>query len=64
VGEGAVLHILAGGDIVLVGLHYDLQKKVLDSLYQAVQDGRITRERLEQSVRRILVMKQAYMGFM
>lgn len=64
VGEGAVLHILAGGDIALIGQHYSLQKEVLDSLYQAVLDGRISRERLEQSVRRILVMKQAYMDFL
>lgn len=64
VGEGAVLHILAGGDIVLVGLHGKLQKQALDALYQAVQDGRIGRARLEQSVRRILTLKQAYMGFL
>jgi beta-N-acetylhexosaminidase len=60
VGEGAVLHILAGGDVVLIGQHYVLQSEVLESLYQAVQDGRLTRERLEESVRRILIMKQAY----
>jgi len=60
VGEAAVLHILAGGDVVLIGMHKSLQTEVLDSLYQAVQDGRLTRERLEESVRRILRMKQKY----
>lgn len=60
VGEGAVLHILAGGDVVLIGKYYDLQEEVLQSLYLAVQEGRITRERLEQSVRRILEMKLKY----
>lgn len=60
VGEGAVLNILAGGDVVLIGMHYSLQSEVLETLYQAVQDGRLTRERLEESVRRILKMKQAY----
>lgn len=60
VGEGAVLHILAGGDVVLIGMHDSLQTEVLDTLYQAVQDGRITRARLEESVRRILKMKQQY----
>ena len=59
-GEGAILHILAGGDVVLIGQHYVLQSEVLESLYQAVQDGRLTRGRLEESVRRILIMKQAY----
>ncbi len=62
VGEGAVLHILAGGDVVLIGMHDSLQSEVLESLYQAVQDGRLTRERMEESVRRILKMKLAYNG--
>ena len=60
VGEGAVLHILAGGDVVLIGKYYDLQKEVLDSLIKAVEDGVITRERLEESVYRILTMKMKY----
>ncbi len=60
VGRGAVLHILAGGDVVLIGKYYDLQKEVLDSLLQAVNDGEITRERLEESVYRILSMKMKY----
>ena len=60
VGEAAVLHILAGGDVVLIGMHKSLQTEVLYSLYQALQDGRLTRERLEESVRRILRMKQKY----
>ena len=60
VGEGAVLHILAGGDVVLIGKYYDLQKEVLDSLIQAVENGVITRERLEESVYRILTMKMKY----
>lgn len=60
VGEAAVLHILAGGDVVLIGMHYKLQSEVLETMYQALQDGRLTRERLEESVRRILTMKQKY----
>ncbi len=63
VGEGAVRYILAGGDIVLIGKHVSLQKDIIDSLNQAVMDGRITRERLEESVRRILALKQKYTGF-
>ncbi len=62
VGKGAVLHILAGGDVVLIGKYIDLQRSVLDSLYQAVQDGTISRERLEESVYRILALKAAYCG--
>jgi beta-N-acetylhexosaminidase len=62
VGRGAVLHILAGGDVVLIGKYADLQKQVLDSLYQAVQDGTVPRARLEESVYRILTLKMAYCG--
>lgn len=63
VGEGAVLHILAGGDVLLIGKYPDKQREVLESLYNALQDGTLTRERLEQSVRRILEMKMKYAGF-
>jgi len=62
VGRGAVLHVLAGGDVVLIGKYIDMQRDVLDSLYQAVQDGTISRERLEESVYRILTLKTAYCG--
>ena len=37
VGEGAVLFVLAGGDVALIGKYYDLQVEVLESLYAAVQ---------------------------
>lgn len=62
VGEGAVQHILAGGDVVLIGRYYDLQKQVLDSLLAALQNGTLTRGRIEQSVRRILELKAKYAG--
>jgi len=62
VGEGSVLFILAGGDMVLVGKDPGKQKEVCDSLYKAVQDGRISRERLKESVRWILELKQKYCG--
>jgi len=59
-GEGAVAHILAGGDIVLIGKHIKMQKDVLESLRRAAAENIISRERLEQSVRRILRMKFKY----
>ncbi len=57
VGEAAVRHIEAGGDIVLIGKYYDKQEEVLQSLNAAVKAGRLTRKRLEESVYRILQMK-------
>ncbi len=64
VGEGAVKHILAGGDIVLIGKQYNMQVKVLEALNKACEEGTISRERLEQSVRRILKMKLKYSPFL
>jgi beta-N-acetylhexosaminidase len=39
--EGAVLHILAGGDVLLVGKSPDKQKAVLDSIYAALHISQI-----------------------
>lgn len=57
IGEGAVQFIEAGGDIVLIGKGIERQKTVFNALYDALSTGRLTRERLEKSVYRILVMK-------
>ncbi len=63
IAKGAVQHILAGGDMLLIGKYTDKQKAVLDSIYDALQDGTLTRGRLEQSVRRVLELKMKYVGF-
>lgn len=62
IDKGAVLFIQAGGDMVFIGKFPNVQKEVCDSIYNAVQDGTLSRERLEESVRRILELKQKYCG--
>lgn len=57
IGEGAVQFIEAGGDLVLIGKSISKQREVFTSIYEALASGRLTRERLEESVYRILVMK-------
>ncbi len=57
-GEAAVRFVEAGGDLVLIGRYINKQEAVLDALYEALQNGRITRDRCEQSVYRILLAKQ------
>lgn len=57
VGEGAVRFLEAGGDLVLIGKGMDNQKAVFTALYQALEEGRLTRERLLESVVRVLRMK-------
>ena len=57
IGDYAVASILAGSDLILVDadtIHID---EVHRALTQAVADGTITTERLNESVKRILLMK-------
>lgn len=54
--EAAVGAIKAGVDIVLGPYNY---KKAFDAVVQAVQNGEISEQRINQSVRRILRVKQA-----
>ena len=60
-GEGAVRAILAGCDIVLVYPYRGAyQMEAVDAVYAAVESGRISRERIEQSYERIMRMKEKY----
>ena len=53
----AVRTINAGSDMVIVCKHAKHIKAVHDALTQAVADGTISEERLDESVRRIMLMK-------
>ncbi len=57
VEESAVKFILAGGDIILCGPHYDKQQRIMEALTEAYANGTITEERLNTSIRRILLKK-------
>ncbi|MEO3944334.1 beta-N-acetylhexosaminidase [Gorillibacterium sp. CAU 1737] len=58
--DAAVQAVLAGGDIVLVCHDADKETLVLDALKQAVVSGKISSERLDESVTRIVRLKQKY----
>ena len=53
----AVRFILAGGDVILCGANHSYQKTILKSLEAAVESGVISRERLDESVLRVLTAK-------
>ena len=55
--EAAVLAIEAGADILLLPFDY---QEAFDGLYSAVQSGRITESRLDESVLKILELKLQY----
>jgi beta-glucosidase-like glycosyl hydrolase len=66
-GESGVRAILAGADIltcVRMTTTGSCQPEMIDDLHaglvKAVQDGRISMERLDESVRRILALKEKY----
>ena len=58
-GDMAVQSILAGSDILLVCHEYEHMQEAYNSLMKAVKDGRISKERLDESVKRILLMKMS-----
>ncbi|MFD0714860.1 beta-N-acetylhexosaminidase [Paenibacillus sp. GCM10027626] len=60
IGEAAVRSIKAGGDIVLVAHEYENVDLVLEALLKTVKDGELTEQRIDESVVRILQMKQNY----
>lgn len=59
-GEAAVLAVEAGCDVLLVCHETGSVEEVCAALLDAVDAGRITTDRLDQSVRRILTLKQNY----
>ncbi len=59
-GEATVKAVEAGCDMALVCHGLDNVKAAYHALLFAVEDGTLSRERLEESVRRILTVKEAY----
>jgi beta-N-acetylhexosaminidase len=57
VARGAVMAVKAGADVVLVSHTPALQTAALDALYEAVVNGEIAEERIDESVRRIVGLK-------
>jgi beta-N-acetylhexosaminidase len=55
--EASVMAIEAGADAVLVSHSLELQLGVVDAIVEAVRSGRLTEERIDASVRRLLALK-------
>lgn len=58
--EAAVTSVKAGSDIILLAHGYEDAKTVIAALKQAVREGSITQQRIDESVTRILALKQRY----
>ncbi|MWV43350.1 beta-N-acetylhexosaminidase [Paenibacillus sp. HJL G12] len=60
VGEAVVRAVLAGADLLLVSHTYESQLEAVAALEHAVTDGRLSEERIDASVERILRLKTRY----
>jgi beta-N-acetylhexosaminidase len=60
IGKAAVKSIQAGSDIILVCHGYGAKVNVINAINQAVKDGKISEDRINQSVTRILKLKAKY----
>lgn len=60
--EGAIMTIEAGADMVLISHTLEKQQQAIQSVIEAVQAGRISKERIDASVRRILQLKEKRLG--
>lgn len=60
IGAAAVNSINAGSDIVLVCHGYDQEEAVIRAIQEAVKTGVISQKRIDQSVYRILKLKEKY----
>ncbi len=59
VGQGAVMALLAGADMIMVSHHLDLQIEAMDAIYDAVVKGQLPLSRLEEAYGRIERLKKA-----
>lgn len=59
-GQAAVRAFLAGHDILLICHEYDNYYMAIQAMKEAVTSGRITEEQVDESVKRILKLKEKY----
>ncbi|WP_199614599.1 beta-N-acetylhexosaminidase [Paenibacillus alkalitolerans] len=60
IGQSAVRSVNAGSDIVLVCHDFAKQTAVIQALKQSVKEGKLTEERIDGSVYRIIRLKEKY----
>lgn len=60
IGEASVKSVEAGSDIILVSHNHENEVMVISALKKAVENGVVTKDRIDESVYRILKLKQKY----
>lgn len=59
-GEAAVLSVKAGSDLILIAHDAHKARTAMEALKAAVKNGEISEERIDESVKRIINLKQKY----
>lgn len=60
IGDASVQSVKAGSDIIMVAHNYENIVKVISALKKAVETGEISENRINESVERILKLKEKY----
>jgi len=60
IGQAAVDSVKAGNDIILIAHEFSNVTSAIDALKAAVKNGEITEKQINDSVRRIIQLKQKY----
>lgn len=60
IGERAVQAILAGNDLVMVGWNHRVQKIAVNAVLKAAKTGRISQQRIDESLMRLIRYKQQF----
>ena len=63
IGEAAVMAILAGNDMIAICAGIDSIYTAFEAISKALTDGRISPERLDRSIERIIALKQKNLEF-
>lgn len=58
--EAAVMAAKAGADVLMFLVEYDKLESIADALYDALQSGELSEERVDEAVRRVLELKCSY----
>lgn len=58
--EAVLLYLEAGGDLILTTEGVDAVSKIVQTIKKAIEEGQITEERIDESVERILALKEKY----
>ena len=61
IGEATVNAIKAGIDIILIGNNIGKQKKAVQSILEAIDEGKLSEARIEESIKRIIEVKNKYL---